>query len=670
MSNVITFQPKSTLDAKQNLKSFIELAKNELSIYGDSPGFHWDNPVWEGVGGFVKFGIRATFKSMKALKKDDEFSPAFSDFAKAYIRYKQTVNFSKQPGVWFMPLKALEPALLQVTGCGDVTKIDVTVLDEAAVQIRKHTKSGSARYDTGRRLQVIAEFLVNKQMVQKPFAWKSPFPTVRRYNSRNDIKSKEKKSSKLPSDDALMALAEMFSHDLQEPRDRFTTSSVALLLAAPSRVSELFSLSIHALHEEDGKTGLRWHAMKGGGHDIKYVPSSMSQTVKAAINRLTVLSEKGRELAKWLEANNGRFYRPKHMWNIPDDKPLSGGLLIRVLGLYNTSLASRGVAEIVRVALRGEDELYEKVKRTKQITFLDLDELSRRRLPKYFPYINREISLKWSDALFCMRTNETDHVSVRPYQLWMPNAQVLISDISNSRNRKSIFERHGYENYPLTTHQFRHYLNTLAQKGNVGELDIAKWSGRANIHQNNAYNHMTHEEHVEKIQSTEVMVSISKPLAKIKANDPNMPVTISDLDAALSGHDRIAHITEYGFCVHNFGFSPCQKCMDCLNCSEQVCIKGDDEKLERLKTQRTLLIDQLKRAKSAQAEDVYNADRWAVHQQQTIERVDQLISILESENVPYGSAVRLRNEHEDSPVKRELDNKSALSHKSQQISHR
>jgi hypothetical protein len=61
---------------------------------------------------------------------------------------------------------------------------------------------------------------------------------------------------------------------------------------------------------------------------------------------------------------------------------------------------------------------------------------------------------------------------------------------------KSIFEKFGYKDangMPLriTTHQFRHYLNTVAQMGGLSQLDIAKWSGRANVAQNAVYDHQS-----------------------------------------------------------------------------------------------------------------------------------------------------------------------------------
>lgn len=144
-------------------------------------------------------------------------------------------------------------------------------------------------------------------------------------------------------------------------------------------------------------------------------------------------------------------------------------------------------------------------------------------------------------------------------------------------------------------------------------------------------------------------------LAKIKAN---MPVTFTELNAI---GDGIAHVTEYGFCVHDFSMLPCQKHRDCLNCTEQVCIKGDDERLERLMQQRDGIRQQLEKAREASEDGLYGADRWSQHQHKTLERVSQLIEILESPKTPIGSVICLNNDQEFSPLKRELAARSDAS---------
>lgn len=65
------------------------------------------------------------------------------------------------------------------------------------------------------------------------------------------------------------------------------------------------------------------------------------------------------------------------------------------------------------------------------------------------------------------------------------------------KNWENIFERNGVaeqKKYNLRTHQIRHLINTLAKRGGLSDVDIAKWSGRTHVKQNRVYDHMTNDE--------------------------------------------------------------------------------------------------------------------------------------------------------------------------------
>ncbi len=158
---------------------------------------------------------------------------------------------------------------------------------------------------------------------------------------------------------------------------------------------------------------------------------------------------------------------------------------------------------------------------------------------------------------------------------------------------------------------------------------------------------------MEKVKAIPSVVAMMGPLDKVKSH---MPVTLKDLDAIGEG---IAHVTEYGYCVHDFSMIPCQKYLDCINCTEQVCVKGDKEKLARLKMQKDTILTQLAKASTGMAEGFYGAGRWFEHQKQTLERTVELIRLLESDVIEDGAVIRLRNEQEFSPLKREMAAKIA-----------
>jgi hypothetical protein len=285
------------------------------------------------------------------------------------------------------------------------------------------------------------------------------------------------------------------------------------------------------------------------------------------------------------------------------------------------------------------------------LTLAFLNEFCHSKLPDNWPWFNKERNIKYSEALCCFRNHELRMgMRTSPVLLWKPGTVTFTTDLNyiNGQGR-NIWIRHGYKNpdgteISMTSHQVRHYLNTAAQRGSLAQLDIAKWSGRANIHQNATYNHMTDDEYVDMARQ----VGVGGVLQKVKLK---APVTFADLDAKGEG---IAHVTEYGFCVHDFSMLPCQKHRDCLNCTEQVCVKGDEEKLERLKKQREGIRLQLRKALNASEESVYGADRWSQHQITTLDRVEQLIEILESPSTANGSVIHLSIDQEFSPLKREI----------------
>ncbi len=70
-----------------------------------------------------------------------------------------------------------------------------------------------------------------------------------------------------------------------------------------------------------------------------------------------------------------------------------------------------------------------------------------------------------------------------------------------------------------------------------------------------------------------------------------------------------AHITEYGFCIHDFTMSPCQRFRDCLNCTEQVCIKGD-RRLDRIKERHRIVKELRDKAAQEINDGTAGADRW------------------------------------------------------------
>lgn len=638
MAEILLFTPKHDRDCRQNLAEFVEMCRDRLTVFGEDLDWGADN--WPGVANFTKIGVNS-----RSYKPEHLLGAEMMPFAKAYLRYQQGHNPTKLKNE-LKALRCIEKALIECCGRADITSVSAQVLDVAADIAREYKATA---YQAGIQLVKLVRFLNESGIIHKHITWRSPFPKPKELD-RTDVDGKRKRAAKIPSDQCLEYMAEMFANDLKEPRDLFTTSIFGLLMCAPSRIAEAQELPVNCLHfEKDGqgieRMGLRWWAGKGFGCDIKWIPTVFKDVAQEAVRRLTVLSEPGRQLARYYEGNPGRFYRHEGCPDVGEDAPLTLRQIEEALGLKPNE--GKSATQFFK-----NYEPYHTLRAAgRSVTLAFLHEYCLSQLPKGWPWLRKDLGIKYSDALCCFRAHELrPDLNTSPVLLWMPDNNAFTDDLKvvSGRKKKSIWQRHGYKNpdaseIRMTSHQIRHFLNTAAQRGDLGQLDIAKWSGRANIHQNAVYNHMADGEYVTAAREAGIGNGL---VAKIRIN---APVTFKDLQAVGEGG---VHVTEFGFCVHDFSMVPCQRHRDCLNCTEQVCVKGDAERLERLKLQRAGIHLQLEKAKAASADSTYGSDRWAQHQRKTLERADALIGLLESPQTPEGAVIWLSNDQEHSPLKR------------------
>ncbi|WP_227554000.1 integrase [Acinetobacter haemolyticus] len=547
-------------------------------------------------------------------------------------------------------------------------KLVIADFDLAAENAKENYKASSA-YHVGRHLKILLDFLRQLKILALP-DWKSPIKKPSEKSIVLDAESEEHRASKLPDEDAIFALADIFSRKDSELSDRdiFVTSAVSLLLAAPERASELFFLKHNCIHEEEVQTlsksslgliaddsniekvlGIRWYAQKNYGHDIKYIPSAMIPTVKRAIERLITMSEKPRYLAYLLETSE-KFPRHELCPDVADNKLLSCVEVLRAMGfdesLYSTTRNAR-MAALSFLRVRGipsEDYV---------VSLEDLNKILRSRLPKGFPYVpfstGNGVQVKWSEALFCCFRNQFHSYYATIFsELWVPHINTLNEGLSPTKKKKkgrdelaniqSIFQRWGYGDYSVTTHQFRHLLNTIANTNGMDSMLLAKWSGRADMKQNRVYDHTSVED-----RNFSLIEMQKNEVGKVNTDSTftfqiATPRTLQELNTKTT---LSMHTTEFGFCTHSYIDEPCLKYRNCLNCTEHVCIKGDEEKKKRL--QDRLRKEKILWAKDKEAvsKNVTGATVWLGTRELTIKRCEQLIALLDDPNILDGTPLSL-----------------------------
>ncbi|RTL33430.1 MAG: hypothetical protein EKK53_28220 [Burkholderiales bacterium] len=650
------------------LEAYIREAKSS-AIVAD---ITWDSVQWKGFGVFVKHG-RPAGQPKKNIEPAFLLDSAFVEFSKAYIveRHSHNPGEARSQHIQrFAALRLTEAVLLKLHGKADPLLIDRDTLDQAVVLARSHYDRQTL-YQAGRALEQMASALVEHQVLPLELRdWVNPLPAYRSVGTTVGSAGDKARQSKLPDADALEVLAAIFNRDLDtadqhhQHRDIYTTSVAALLLCAPSRGEEIHRLPANLLVKAtdsfgEEQTGLRLHASKGFGAYVKWVWAGMVPVAKKAIDRLLTITDEPRKLALHLEnpKTRNRFFRHAACPAVADDEPLTAEQAAMALGKPLASLHAAGLSSAAYA-------------HTLQSLWNDWVLPRHAKRAPYFPYVSKKDKalgakggLKFSDALFCMRAGQLGTFSTSRVLLWMPSLGTGFSpDVAPSRENYSvsIFERYGYTGpngapLKLNSHQLRHLLNTEAQRASLSDDMIAHWSGRLNIRQNETYDNRPEQERVDQVRP--VVEALEARLGAPAGDGEEVrsmqwgpwsvepfvkPRSCSDLDDI---QPRLAGIkTEYGECYHDWALAPCEGLIACLECDEHACIKGADElgrdRLGRVQNLYRQVLAEVDKAQAAVGEKDWGAEEWLRMQQRYAAKLEELIKVLTSADVPDGSVIR------------------------------
>lgn len=666
---VASLQTRDDLARASSLAEYIRAAREDALVLN----VEWDAPYWPGVGYFVKQAHAPRGSLGKTIDRSIWLDPVFIDFAKAYVKDQHLANPGESRSGHIKRLQTLrliEATLLDLRGAADPLKLDPAVFDAVAVLARQCLK-GSGPYRVGAELQILAATMVREGVLPAILtSWSSPNQQPKNNSISVDAAAQQARQDRLPDHGALYALAEIFNRDLDPAderlhRDIVITSAIALLMSAPSRGQEVFNLPSNLVFEASDKLGkehmgLRLSASKGFGAYIKWVWSEMAPVAEKAIERLMLITEEARSLARHLEdpATQGRFYRHANCPAVADDEPLTSAQAGQALG-YNLGNPQAMLINSGLSTVKGAYTLQ---------SLWDVFVLpNHRKSHPHFPYVSAKDKalgekggLRFSQALFCLRRHQLNsRGGTSPVMLWMPKLADLGHALMGSETTKSIFTRYGYVDadgkaLKLRSHQVRHLINTEAQRVGLSDEQIAHWSGRRKTSQNAVYDHRTTAERVEQtreavehVQSSVALVGADREkdasfvhgqwLVKV-VRKPRSLTDIDDIQPQLTGLKTL-----YGECHHDWAFAPCEGFVKCLDCSEHACIKGSGEdaqlKLDRLKALHRSVLIEVEKAKRASQDDV-DGQEWLQVQERYAAKVDQLVSILESEVVPDGSVIR------------------------------
>jgi hypothetical protein len=633
----IIFIPRAELASAENLRAFIDACRVSPELGARD---QFEQNTW--ATGKTRKGKttvdRLIFSTREAaIGKQDapSMQEPFLSFAKAMLVYLESHRPVVSSAIRLAALRCIDAALFQCGKGARPTALNPVALD-CAVDLAKEQFGDAAAYRTAGQIQLIADTMQDLLLVPSGPRWTHDVHKPAERNSRIEKVALEAREKALPSAAALRALGKLF-RVAEGTCDVLISSVAALMVCAPQRVNEVVRLGHRCLIEEDDGDGIsiRWPGSKGYYDHTKPISPAVADVARDAIARIVQCTGVARSIAKWYEDNPNKLYlhaRAEHLRHREKLTVQELGLVLFGQGAKNGS---------VRAWCDGHEVEFVDTGRT-IVRYADAERAVISMLPASFPHTSIDGGGLYSEALFVIRKNELN-AQRGTYECVVD--VVAQDDIAvrlgqrSTTGIKSVFERYGFtedDGSPiiLRTHQFRHYLNHIAQLGGLSQAEVAMFSGRKDVRQNDAYNHMTADEAQEPIARALVEHDFMGHLAQVAQKQPMLR---SDF---LRSGPLAVHATDFGYCVHNFASEPCQLYRNCLQCEELVCLKGERHKLANIEKAREEKLELLRVAEAAMREGSFNAETWVRLYQDDLAHLDARLKLLRDPAVPDGAAIQ------------------------------
>jgi len=666
MSIVINFRGRAELNAEKNLAAFIAHATEHTPFIGvDLTKNAWD------ITKFVKQRNRGHDTSWvhfcswrdttgNRKTKTDFMKEPFLTFAKAafneLMRRKMLVEYRR----FIVALQAIEQAMCDLGIEPSAVNVNQEVMNYAAGLLPLKL---SDPWSTGRQMQrVVSEIINPGRLSTVDIDWKSPFKF--KNPPRNDVvnKSATGKDHKhlLPDPRAILALGEVFANSNHMP-DKVVTAYVALAMFAPSRATEVLSLPVDCIRTategEDTLMGLQWLPAKGGSPMTKYAISDASEEVaRKAINFLIELGKTARIAADWYTSNPDKLYLPpgtEHLrgqeltlWEISQIFGRDKEIRSRDVGkgkFIFTRVPNGTTTDRTRISVAQQKAIWVSL-----WSFESVENYVLSRLATGFPILDDQTNLLWKDALFVLPAGVLrPNVELLPYIPENISINSINHQLGSNPGGRTVFSRNNKldpkgKPWVITTHQFRHFLNTLAQSKYLSQSLIAFWSGRKNVKQNEWYNHLPQEAYIEaylKLEEHAPKIGVIGPLHE-KVQDRSNKECIS-YDEALKLEIGAIHVTRYGLCRHDYALTPCPKDKLCINCGEHYVVKGDERHLKEARFQVEAHLQAVNQCKQAIEDGEIGVAKWLARHEEYLARWQETLFALEDPSIPVHTIITL-----------------------------
>lgn len=402
-------------------------------------------------------------------------------------------------------------------------------LSQAELLMRAHW-SESTVYKRVINIIGFAEFLAARGITRSLY-YRPQAPRIEDFN-RHTIAGQQERRDRLPTEAALLGLADIYRELATEPRDRLRIAAIAILVVTGFRIGELLTMPADCEVEEvrGGKPryGLRYFREKSRGgakmFAVRWLTATGAELARPAIAEIRSLTDAARQRAQELERTPHRVPIPGYHW-----------------------------AARMSAAVRSAFERFD---------------------------------VREPDDSFCR----------------------------------------------VTSHQFRHWLNYVADKGGLPVDLQTRWLGRENPRDTDAYRHATVDERLAWVKDGIRNGQLSGATA-----DAFFELPRSKRDVFLEAEIQAVHVTAFGLCLHDFAVTPCQYHLNCVRgCPDYLRTKGSCSERDHL-VQIQLATERALAGAKARG-DV--AQAWVNHYEQTLVGIRRALAVDEDSSSADGTLVR------------------------------
>lgn len=549
------------------------------------PGQDFAAPSWSirhlQKSGSGQGNVSLLFAGIANRQCRENLPDRFAEVVKAYLAI-----CGKEPGTLYNRSTAArwlwEALEVRLGGHGELFKWESLGKEDAERAEDMMLESGMKPSSVYRRcvdLQVMLTGLAEAGVIA---AVSPDFRTPRQESAdRMTLAGQEARSSLLPSEEAITALADVFSGKYAlSPSEQLVSCIPALMFATGLRVIEPLQLTTDPVRKEGGRDFLFYFKAKGHGTIEEKIPLSAGQAALAqeAVRRALELTRDARVRAKELVASPHQFPLPN--WAMEKDW-LTAREIGDLLGAQGTMYLSKHVETrkdpVAKVTVFNRSSLQCYLQTLREKYFQEsIRGVTRRADGTWLPL---------DEALFiCFKNAGHAEKAINPLMVSLIRQQQVGTFLGGHGNGlKSIFERLGLlekdgRAINLNSHQIRHYVTSKASGAGIADTYLVRWQRRAHEGDLLAYKHLTSEERLGRLRE-------QVRAGRLKGDIATMYFSLAtdERDIFLDTVVQAVHVTHLGFCVHDFNASPCPSAMNCVKrCGSYLFDTSDALQRQRL----------------------------------------------------------------------------------------